>query len=199
MISNLSMIKALVVVAHPDDETIWMGGKILHEKDWDWTVVSLCRKDDADRKPKFFKVCEELNARAFISDLDDENVERWLPNIDEIVKRIEPITHDKCFDYVFTHGKNGEYGHKRHIEVNRAVKIMFEQGLINCKSIFEFAYTSVGEPFSCVPNKKSEEIFSLSIEEVEKKKYLINKVYGFDKKSFEFISCSDKETFNRVF
>ena len=42
------MKKANVIVAHPDDETIWMGGKIIHEKDFQWTILSLCRKDDLD-------------------------------------------------------------------------------------------------------------------------------------------------------
>ena len=191
-------MKALVIVAHPDDETIWMGGKIIHEKNWDWTIVSLCRKDDLDRKPKFFKICKELNARAFISDLDDEHSEKKIESLDEVIKRLEPIVHDKKFDIVFTHGESGEYGHNRHVEVNEAVKKMFEEGLLDCVELHEFDYVASEEPFRCEPNHDAEIIFELSEQEFAKKKYLINEVYGFDKGSFEYLSCSAIESSKRV-
>ena len=36
-------IKALVVVAHPDDHFIWMGGTILMLRDdWEWHILYLC-------------------------------------------------------------------------------------------------------------------------------------------------------------
>ncbi|MCR4369459.1 MAG: PIG-L family deacetylase [archaeon] len=192
------MVKALVVVAHPDDETIWMGGKILREKNWGWTIVSLCRKDDPDRRPKFFKVCSMLGARGFMSDLDDDHPEKRLDGLDEVVRRIEPIAMDKKFDYVFTHGENGEYGHNRHIEVNAAVKAMAEGGLIDCEHLFEFSYRRLEGPFRCVPELGSNEVFALSEAEFEKKKSLVNDVYGFSKQSFEYISCCAHEPFNKV-
>ena len=195
----MSMVKALVIVAHPDDEAIWMSGKIMRHKDWEWTIVSLCRKDDLDRKPKFFSACSYLNARGFISDLDDEDPDKNLPSLSEIINRLEPIVLDKCFDVVFTHGPNGEYGHKRHIEINRAVVLMTEHGLLDCKSLYEFSYIGRVKPAKCVPDSSADEIFILNEDEMKRKKYLINKVYCFNTESFEFLSCSEKETFNKVF
>ncbi|HIH09114.1 MAG TPA: hypothetical protein HA254_00420 [Candidatus Diapherotrites archaeon] len=192
------MVKALVVVAHPDDETIWMGGRIMHEKGWEWTILSLCRKDDTDRKPKFFKACSELGARGFISDLDDEHPEQDLHSLDEVVKRVEPIVADKQFDFVFTHGPNGEYGHKRHIETHNAVKEMVEGGEITCANFLCFDYIAKNEPFRAEPNPKSFGKFALSPQEFARKKYLIEDVYGFSKDSFESISCTKNEHFWKV-
>ena len=43
--------------------------------DWNWTIISLCRKDDKDRAPKFRKVCKKLGAKCTMSDLEDEQPE----------------------------------------------------------------------------------------------------------------------------
>jgi LmbE family N-acetylglucosaminyl deacetylase len=44
-----------VIVAHPDDETLWAGGTILSHPSWQWFIVCLCRGSDKDRAPKFLK------------------------------------------------------------------------------------------------------------------------------------------------
>ncbi|HLC79118.1 MAG TPA: PIG-L family deacetylase [archaeon] len=192
------MPKALVIVAHPDDETIWMGGKIIREKNLEWTILSLCRKDDPDRKPKFLRVCTELGARGFISDLDDDHPQDPLKDLSEVSARIEPICADKEFDIVFTHGEKGEYGHNRHKEVHRSVLELIEGGMLKCKELFVFDYIRKENPFRCEPNPKATIKFELSDEEYERKKYLIHKVYGFEKGGFEYISCCPIENFRKV-
>ena len=61
----------IVIVAHPDDETIWAGGAILMGRDCNTTILSLCRGSDADRAPKFQKVVREMKACGVMGDLDD--------------------------------------------------------------------------------------------------------------------------------
>ena len=49
-----------VVVAHPDDETLWAGGLLLGHPEWSPFIVTLCRGQDPDRAPKFQRALECL-------------------------------------------------------------------------------------------------------------------------------------------
>ena len=60
-----------IIVAHPDDEILWAGGTILTHPDCELFVVSLCRGNDNDRAPKFFKALKVLKAKGRIGVLDD--------------------------------------------------------------------------------------------------------------------------------
>jgi len=184
--------KVLVIVAHPDDETIWMGGTLLANRNrWNATIISLCRKYDKDRSPRFKKVCKILKAKCFMSDLEDEKLNK-IP-LNEVIKRIKKYLNKK-YDYIFTHGKNGEYGHIRHIDVSLAVAEMLKKKILSCKKIFFFSYQK--KSGICYARKNSDKFIKLSHNFLEKKKDLIIKTYGFKKKSFEDLCCRSTESFN---
>ena len=56
--------KCVVIVAHPDDETLWAGGTILMNPENQWTIITLCRRDDPDRNPKFYAALKILMNRS---------------------------------------------------------------------------------------------------------------------------------------
>lgn len=197
------MIKALVIVAHPDDETIWMGGSILKYKNWDWTIFSLTRKSDNDRRVKFKKVCKYLNAKSIMTDLDDEKL---LPvRSKEIIEIIKNNLPEVEYDYIFTHGKNGEYGHLRHKEIHKAVTKMIKNNLLNTKQLYYFSYVP-GKQISPhsndlkipVPNKKANTFVNLNNHEFKQKFRIVTELYGFTHPIFETLSCNEKEAFLKL-
>ena len=182
-------MKSLVIVAHPDDEIIWMGGLIIRNRSWEWHILGLSRAGDPDRAPRFRLAGDDLRARTYISDLDDSPALPPLsPDLGEIKSRIKGIVPLE-FDLIFTHGAAGEYGHRRHPEVHRAVTEMSAAGDLKGELVY-FAYTD-GRP-----DPEPDAAVTLSPDEYAMKKHIIRDIYGFKEGSFEFESAGPIETFS---
>lgn len=190
------MKKALAIVAHPDDETIWMGGMVLNSKNIEWTIFSLCRANDPDRAPKFRRVCRSYGATGIISDLEDEGIMSVTESIPEIKKRISDRFKGKGVDYIFTHGQNGEYGHERHSGTHLAVKQLIRERIITCKKLFFFAYDL--DSGNKIVNNKTDFSIRLDNNLLTAKKNIIERLYGFKNDSFEYLSCLPEETYENI-
>ncbi|MCK5320415.1 PIG-L family deacetylase, partial [Candidatus Parcubacteria bacterium] len=169
--------KVLVVIAHPDDETIWMGGTIARNKKIDWTIFSLCRASDRDRAPKFKRVCEYCGAKSIIADLDDNgklNLEEAKQEAKKII--LKKIGFNK-FDYIFTHGANGEYGHERHIAVHLAINELIKEKKIKPKTVFYFNYVKNKKNY--LESDSDSIINKLSEKELLEKKRIVAEMYGY--------------------
>ena len=189
-------LKAAIIIAHPDDETIWAGGTILLHPDWQWTVLALCRGNDPDRAPKFHRVLKNLGVSGKISDLDDGPEQFPLPDSD-VQEAVLSLLPERHFDLILTHSPFGEYTkHLRHEEIGRAVTTLWAKGVISAAEIWLFAYEDSGSQLT-QPIKTAHRVIELP-EDVWQRKYdIITGVYGFDPGSFEARIVPREETFWR--
>jgi LmbE family N-acetylglucosaminyl deacetylase len=189
---------ALVVVAHPDDETLWSGGTILSHPQINWTILTLCRKSDPDRAPKFFKVAKQLGVKGFMADLDDGPDQKPLKQTD-IQKTILSALPKKSFDIILTHNPKGEYTrHLRHEETSQAVLALWNDSKLKAKQLLLFAYEDGGGKYAPRPVENADIVIKLTKNVWQKKKDIIISSYGFSPDSFEAKAVSKIETFRII-
>lgn len=187
--------KIAVIVAHPDDETLWCGGMILLHQKCDWFVACLCRKNDPDRAPKFKRVLERLNARGIMGDLDDGPDQKPLDehDVNEAILKLLP---NQSFDLIITHSPFGEYTrHLRHEEIGKSVIALWNDKKIDAEELWAFAFEDENKKYYPQP------IINASIHqriprEVWDEKYrIITEIYGFGSTGFEAKTTPKTEAF----
>jgi len=186
---------AAVIVAHPDDETLWAGGTILKNPLWKWFIITLCRASDTDRAPKFFKVLKFLGAKGDMGDLDDGPDQNPLSDkeVQKGILQLLPTTH---FDLIITHDPAGEYTrHLRHEETSKAVIKLWCENKISADEIWTFAYEDGGKKYLPKPIKNAYFYYKLPSEIWRKKYQIITEIYGFNKNSFEAQTTPHAEAF----
>ncbi len=188
---------AAMIVAHPDDETLWAGGTVLSHPMWHWYIVSLCRGSDHDRAPRFGRALQDLSANGEIADLDDGPDQA--PQDERRVQRlILDLLPDRHYDVVLSHSPRGEYTrHRRHEEVGRAVITLWYAGRIAADELWLFAYEDGGKqyfprPITAAPMR------TLLPDPIWQRKYeIITRTYGFPPDGFEAQTTPVTEAFWR--
>lgn len=184
-----------VIVAHPDDETLWAGGTLLSHPTWDIFILSLCRRSDPDRAPKFFRTLEILGADGKMNDLDDgpEQIPLAKCDIENAVIQSLPCMH---FDLLISHNPAGEYTrHRRHEEVGEAVISLWHSGKLSANKLWTFAYEDGEKQYYPRPIKTAH-IYQDLREDIWRKKYqIITATYGFPDHGFEAETTPHAEAF----
>lgn len=184
-----------VIVAHPDDETLWAGGTLLNHPLWDCFIISLCRGKDLDRAPKFLTVVEQLKAKGEMGDLDDGPDQRPLPE-KEIEQTILTLLPSRKYDLIITHNPNGEYTrHLRHEETSKAVIRLWKRGDISTKSLWTFAYEDGQGKYLPKARLSAPLHFKLLSATWQLKHALITDTYGFAQESWEAKTTPKEEAF----
>jgi LmbE family N-acetylglucosaminyl deacetylase len=184
-----------VIVAHPDDETLWAGGQILAHPEWRWELVTLCRGSDADRAPKFRRVTDLLGAMGAMANLDDGPEQVPLREA-EVQDTILSLLSGTSYDGILTHGPAGEYTrHRRHEEVSRAVTELWRSGRLTAGRLFLFAYEDGGREYLPRPRKDAHLVENLPGSIWQRKHGIITDIYGFSEDSWEARATPREEAF----
>ncbi|NDP21119.1 MAG: PIG-L family deacetylase [Paludibacter sp.] len=184
-----------VIVAHPDDETLWAGGTILEHPSNKWYIISLCRAGDSDRAERFYNTLNILNAEGNMGDLDDgpDQLPLDKKELENEILRLLPHNH---YDLIITHHHTGEYTrHLRHEEVSKAVLNLWHEKKIKTLELWTFAYEDGNKAYlpKAIENANFTEKLSGNI--WARKYSIITDIYGFEKNSWEAKSTPKTEAF----
>jgi len=120
---RLYKMKALCLVAHPDDCVIF-GYGFIKKYPFEWTIAYLTHKTDDERSVEFQQFWSHRNIKTIHGEYKDDwnTVQRGELGFSEIdaaefCKRIP-----NNFDLLLTHNHFGEYGHIHHKFINSCVK-----------------------------------------------------------------------------
>ena len=193
---NSNILKSVaVIVAHPDDETLWAGGTILSHPSWKWFIVCLCRESDTERAPKFYKALKVLKSEGIMGDLDDGPEQKPLDE-KEVERAILDLLPPKHFDLIISHNPSGEYTrHIRHEEVSKAVIKLWHVGKTSASELWTFAYEDGNKEYYPRPVENAT-IYRTLTKRIWLRKYsIITETYGFEKNSWEAETAQQAEAF----
>jgi len=185
-----------VVVAHPDDETLWAGGLLLSHPEWSTFIVTLCRGEDPDRASRFRKALERLRAEGAMGVLDDGPDQRPL-DATRVQEAILALLPERRYDLLLTHDPNGEYTrHRRHEEVSRAVRALWRRGVLRARNLWQFAYEDGGRAYAPRPREDADLRLPLPDALWAQKYSLITDIYGFGEATWEARAVTRMEAFS---
>lgn len=121
---------ALAVVAHPDDETIFLGGTILSYSEYSWRILCATyerndmRAVESLRAEKYYRASGIQIDFGFLGHRDARKEENGGVDFDQLVNQLR--VYASWPDIVISHNELGDYCHKAHIAVFDAVNRVFE-------------------------------------------------------------------------
>jgi len=108
------LVNKLMVVAHPDDETLFGGGELLKHKG-EYKVVALDYGNHLIRHKEFICAMESLGVEKWEHWDGEPYKSSTAYNESILIPRLQRVLEEKEWDKVVTHNQGGEYGHYRHI------------------------------------------------------------------------------------
>ena len=184
-----------IIVAHPDDETLWVGGTILSHPSWKCFIACLSRQSDTERATKFYKALKILSCDGIMGDMDDGPDQKPLNKnvVQQLILELLPREH---YDLVLTHNPSGEYTrHIRHEDVSKAAINLWHSGKISASELHTFAFEDNHKAYYPRADRNAP-LYQLLTKSIWLRKYnLITETYGFEKTSWEAQTTPRAEAF----
>jgi LmbE family N-acetylglucosaminyl deacetylase len=118
-------MKALVLVAHPDDCVIFASAYMDAHPEYEWDIVYLTHhwwEKRAREMTRYWRrrgiKTKFLGFKDHGRDLGSLTLKTWAE--DSAIKTLRKIAIK--YDFILTHGEEGEYGHPHHCVIHKAVK-----------------------------------------------------------------------------
>lgn len=111
---DIDTYQNIMIVAHPDDETIWGGGHLLKDK---YLVICLTNGNNKTREKEFNEVMNKTHNQGIILDYPDKTNNKrddWKTSYKNIINDLKYLLSKKQFKTIVTHNPKGEYGHQHH-------------------------------------------------------------------------------------
>lgn len=130
---NLTVIDKVMIVAHPDDETLWGGAHLLQDE---YLVVCLTNGWNENRKNEFIETMKTTNDKYIILNYPDArkiysngkyDTDLLSTSKSAMQKDINTILSYKKWNMVVTHNPNGEYGKYHHKTISSLVTASFNK------------------------------------------------------------------------
>lgn len=154
--------KKLMIVAHPDDETIFGGA---HISKGEYFIVCLTNQDNSVRREEFTTMLDATKNEGIILNFPDKRHgkrDNWKHEKENIEKKIAHYVKAKDWESITTHNVNGEYGHIHHKMTHKLVtKVCEKENLTD--NLYYFA------PYYKKEDLKNHTLTPLSDEKVKAK------------------------------
>lgn len=128
----------LMIVAHPDDDTIWGGAHLLSD---DYLVVCITNGYNDVRRAEFEKAMEFSGDKALILSYPDKTFKKrddWTKVREGIIDDLTRIIAYKDWKLIVTHNTKGEYGHQHHIMTNEIVTRIYRENRPKDSELYYF-------------------------------------------------------------
>lgn len=145
MLGNLGIDDCtnLMIVAHPDDETLWGAAHLMQG---DWFVVCMTSQYFPTRKQEYQKVLDTLGVKGIILDYPDLykgidgkwKIDSWKYIQTALSDDLNVIINYKDWEQIVTHSPTGETGHFHHKYINKSVLQICENNSAKYNNLWYF-------------------------------------------------------------